>query len=203
MGATSWPIWTLHPTKFSLRLGKFVFIHTRIWWASGLHGNSPMSLRRCEWRVCGRGQTTSKPSIHNAPFCGLWNCSGNPRKPYDGWNFSGWKINVCKMKGLIVHPIVWEHWNGILKVPTGFPKFSMEFPGLELMASTLGSTFRKEELGVWFPPTTSPPLQVTFNGLSLKIFIQYSWVDGGEDFIQHGVIQALPEGKRSKKYSSM
>ena len=27
------------------------------------------------------------------------------------------KINVCKMKGLIVHPIVWEHLCGILKVP--------------------------------------------------------------------------------------
>ena len=39
----------------------------------------PMSLRRCEWRVCGRGQTTSKPSIHIAPSYGLRNCSGKPQ----------------------------------------------------------------------------------------------------------------------------
>ena len=163
-----------------------------------------MSLRRYEWRMCGCGQTTSRPSIHNALSCGLWNCLGNPKQTSDEWNFSGWTINVCKMKGLIVHPIVWEHWCGILKVPTWFPKFPMEFPGLELMASTLGSTFRKEELGVCFPPTSSPPPQVTFNEvLSLKIFIWYSWLDGGGDFIQHEVFQALPEGTRSKKYSSL
>ena len=31
------------------------------------------------------------------------------------------------MKGLIVHPAIWEHLCGILKVPKGFPKFPMEF----------------------------------------------------------------------------
>ena len=31
------------------------------------------------------------------------------------------------MKGLIVHPIVWEHLCGILKVSRGFPKFLMEY----------------------------------------------------------------------------
>jgi hypothetical protein len=30
-----------------------------------------MPLRRGEWRVCGRGQTTSKSSIRRAPFYGL------------------------------------------------------------------------------------------------------------------------------------
>ena len=35
-------------------------------------------------------------------------------KKFNGWNFGGWKINVCKMKGFIVHPIVWEHLCGIL-----------------------------------------------------------------------------------------
>ena len=68
------------------------------------------------------------------------------------------------------------------------------------MASTLGSTFHKGEVGVWTPlvgiiSSTSP-----FNeGLSLKIFIQGSWVDGDGDFIQHEVFQALPEGKKSQK----
>ena len=71
-----------------------------------------MSLRRCEWRVCGCGQTTSKPFIHKAPSYSLRNCSGNPIfSSYGGWNFDGWKINICKMKGLIVHPIRGElHW---------------------------------------------------------------------------------------------
>ena len=44
----------------------------------------PMSLRHCEWRVCGCGQTTSKPSIHKAPFYGLRNCFGSPKKTSDG-----------------------------------------------------------------------------------------------------------------------
>jgi hypothetical protein len=38
------------------------------------------------------------------------------------------KISLCKMKELIVHPIVQEHLCGNLKVPIGFPKFPMEFP---------------------------------------------------------------------------
>jgi hypothetical protein len=38
----------------------------------------PLSLRRSEWRVWFRGQTTSKPSIRNAPSYGLQNCSGSP-----------------------------------------------------------------------------------------------------------------------------
>jgi hypothetical protein len=57
------------------------------------------------------------------------------------------------MKGLIVHPVVWEHLCGILKVSKGFPKLPMKFPG----------------------------------------------VDGGGDFIQREVFQALPEGKGNQK----
>ena len=34
-----------HPTIFSLHLGKLVLIYTRIWWVSGLHGNSLNALR--------------------------------------------------------------------------------------------------------------------------------------------------------------
>ena len=47
----------------------------------------------------------------------------------NGWNVGRWKFKVCKVKGLIVHPMVWEHLCGILKVSIGFPKFPMEFPG--------------------------------------------------------------------------
>jgi hypothetical protein len=32
-----------YPTKFHLHLNKFVLIPTRIWWASNLHGNSPLA----------------------------------------------------------------------------------------------------------------------------------------------------------------
>ena len=57
-------------------------------------------------------------------------------------NFGKWKINVCKMKGLVVmpithsssewfnfpeEPIVWEYMCGILKPPRRFHEFPMEF----------------------------------------------------------------------------
>jgi hypothetical protein len=52
------------------------------------------------------------------------------------------------MKGLTVHPVIWEHLYGILKVLKGLPTFPTEFP-------------------------ISP-----FNeGLSLEIFIQALQVD--------------------------
>ena len=52
-------------------------------------------------------------------------------------------MSVCKMKGLIVHLVVREPLCGILKV------FKLVIERvLELMASTLGSTFGKEEVGV-------------------------------------------------------
>ena len=42
MGVASWHIRTLVPTTFPLHLDGFVLIHTRICWASNLHGNSPL-----------------------------------------------------------------------------------------------------------------------------------------------------------------
>ena len=99
--------------------------------------------------------------------------------------FRRWKINVCKMKGLIIHPVILEHLCGILKVSkiiNGVPllgshtnalmqphifhyisRVVME-RGLELMASTLGSNFGKEEVGIQFPPEELSLLQV----LSMK-----------------------------------
>ena len=72
--------------------------------------------------------------------------------------------------------------------------------GLKLMAGTLGSTFRKGEVGIQIPHLASSPPQVLLDeGLSLKIFIQDSWVDGGGDFIRREVFQALPEGKKNQK----
>jgi hypothetical protein len=56
------------------------------------------------------------------------NCSGNLKKTSDGKNFNIWKTIVCKMKGLIVHPVVWEHLCAILKVPIRFIAFPMEYP---------------------------------------------------------------------------
>ena len=72
------------------------------------------------------------------------------------------------LKGSTVHPIAWEHLCGILKV---------------LIVSPAGII-----------SSASP-----FNeGLGLNFFIQDSRVDGGGDFIQREVFQALPEGKRSQ-----
>ena len=94
----------------------------------GQGGGVAMSLRRCEWRVWFCRQTTSKPFVHRSPSYSLWNCLGNPNFFSDRWNFSRWRINVCKVKGLIVHMVTWEHLCEILKVPRGFLVFPMEFP---------------------------------------------------------------------------
>ena len=91
-----------------------------------------MSLRRCEWGVCGHGQTTSRASIHNAPSYSLQNCSSCPKKTYGEWIFSGWKFDVL----LIVHSIVWENLRGVLEVLIGFPKFPMEFLWREVEISS-------------------------------------------------------------------
>jgi hypothetical protein len=32
-----------------------------------MHTSEAVSLRHCEWGVCGRGQTVSKPFVHIAP----------------------------------------------------------------------------------------------------------------------------------------
>ena len=61
---------------------------------------------------------------------------GQSKKNTDGWTYNGWKINVCRMKGSVVHPVVWEHLCGIWKVPivpNGVPR-------------------GKEAVGVWVPP---------------------------------------------------
>ena len=82
-----------------------------------------MPLRRCEWRVWFREQTTYKPFIHSAPSYGLWNFSGNPKNTPYRWNFNGWKMNVCKMKGWL---FIWLY-EGIYVGFWRFPKFPMEF----------------------------------------------------------------------------
>ena len=38
-------------------------------------------------------------------------------KNSDWWNFNRWKINVCKMKGLIVRPVICEHLCGLWRFP--------------------------------------------------------------------------------------
>ena len=73
--------------------------------------------------------------------------------------------------------------------------------GLELMASTLGSTFWKEEVGVWFPLMTSPPPQVIcYERLSLKNCMQYLWGDGGGYFIQREVFKLYLRGIEAKNW---
>ena len=56
---------------------------------------------------------------------GIYRATWKKIKTSNKWNFSRWEIDVCKMKASIVHPVVWEHLCGILKVP----KFPMGFPG--------------------------------------------------------------------------
>ena len=70
---------------------------------------SPTSPSHCKWRVCGHGQTTSKPHpmVYKTTRA-YW------KKSSSVWKFGGWKIKVCMMKELIVHPTVWENLCGTL-----------------------------------------------------------------------------------------
>ena len=121
-----------------------------------------MSMRHCEWRVCAREQTTlSHPFIKSHPTV---------------YKFARatWKklmmneINVCKMKELIIHPIVWAHLCGTLKVPMGSPKYPMEFPGGEFYWK------RKEQSGNLENPTQMLSYNqlnfISFQGLVLIIW---------------------------------
>ena len=72
--------------------------------------------------------------------------------------------------------------------------------GLELMASSLGSTFRKKEVGIRNLSVGIISFASPFNeGVTLENCIQALWEDRGGDFIQHEVFRALLEGKRSQR----
>ena len=87
-----------------------------------------MSLRRCEWRVSGSGQTTSKSAIHNTPSYGLRNFLGSSKKiPMNEISADenkclqdeGVDCSSHRMRAFCM---------GFLKVLIGFPTFPMEFP---------------------------------------------------------------------------
>ena len=121
-----------------------------------------MSLRRCEWRVCGHGQTTSKPSIHSGPSSGLWHCSGNLEKIADGWNSSGCKINARKMKGLIVSS---HHMRPFARDFEGSRRVPYVPHGVPLWREPLG-TFK-------IPPTQM--LSYNYSSLNLFHFKVWRW----------------------------
>ena len=104
-------------------------LHLWRWWTSSKFAQKhPMSLRHCEWRVCGHGHTASKPSIHRAPSYSLQNYSGSLKKKiwmdeilaeeksmftrWRGWLFISSYESIC----------VW-FW----RFPKDSPKFPMEF----------------------------------------------------------------------------
>ena len=83
-----------------------------------------MSLRCCEWRVCGRGQTTSKPSIHKVLTYSLRHCSSSLRKNF--WLMIFWQMKTQCL----------QHEGGWLFIPSyesicvgfwRFPKGSLSF----------------------------------------------------------------------------
>jgi hypothetical protein len=85
------------------------------WW-----GLQPMSLRRCEWRVCFREQTTSKPSNHNAPSYGVWSLSGSPEKTFQRMKIQGLQNEGVDCSSGGTRAFVSDFWR--------FPKFPMKFP---------------------------------------------------------------------------
>jgi hypothetical protein len=98
--------------------------HTQVRWPTmAILSSVAAAYFLCSTLICHvtearfRRQPTSKPSIHNSSSYGVRKFSAVWEKTTDGWTYSGWKVNVCKMKGLIVRPVVWEHLCGIWKVP--------------------------------------------------------------------------------------
>ena len=66
-----------------------------------------MSLRYCEWRVHGPGQTTSKPFIHRVPSYGLQKLFEQPgKKLLTDEILVDENSLFARVKGLIVHHIV-------------------------------------------------------------------------------------------------
>ena len=59
-----------YPTRFPLYLNKFVLIHTRIRWASGLHGNSP--LMRCHVFMCALWSISFLSWLQGASYICMW-----------------------------------------------------------------------------------------------------------------------------------
>ena len=100
---------------------------------------------------------------------------GQPKKkPFDKWNCSRWKINVCKMKGLIVHPIVWEHLCGILKILIKFPKFPLKF--LQILNFISFQSWSSKGTWSWWPLSSL--------SLSLSRSLAHSWRTGIVSFLQ-------------------
>ena len=157
-------------------------------------GDTSTHVTKALWMegVC-RGQTASKPSIHRAPSYGLWNYSSNQKK-----------VSLDILWGI---PLGFKEPFGNLQNPTQM----LSYKWLNLISSQGWSS--KGAWSWWLVPillegrgrSLNSPVGIissanpSIETLSLKNFIQDSWVDGGGDFIQHEVFQALPEGKRSKE----
>ena len=83
-----------------------------------------MSPRRCERRVSFGGADHIQAIHSNCPILRSEKLLVQPRKKTS----DGWKINIYKMKELIVHVVVWEHlWDfecsqQFPKVPNGVPR---------------------------------------------------------------------------------
>ena len=94
----------------------------------------------CHWGVVNRGCVVMGIPHPKHPFTAphptvYETARATRKKTYGRWIFSRWKINAYKMKGLIVHSIVWENLCGILEVLIEFPKFPKEFLWMEVEIS--------------------------------------------------------------------
>ena len=138
-----------------------------------------MSPSRCERRVCGRGQTTSKPSIHRAPSYGLRNCFGKLH----------WELREPSK----------SHTNALTQpVKSHFTPRLVIKKGLELMASTLGSTFQKDEVGVWTRPPWHHLLCKSFeNSFKIREWMKVEISSNVKYF------ELYPRGRKAKNWGNI
>lgn len=117
------------------------------------------------------------------------------------------------MKGVIVHPIVLEHlcvnlqnltqMTFIQLVKFHFVLMLVMTKGLQLMASTLGSAFQKEDVGLRISPLASSlPQVLLMEDLVLKNSSKIHEYEGRE-FIQHELFQAYPRGRDARCWSNL
>ena len=85
----------------------FCLWNNRITWKSVV--GPFMSLRRCKMKGVWSWADHIQAIHSQSPILRSMKLQGRPTKTTSKrWNFGRWKINVCKMKGLIVYFIGWD-----------------------------------------------------------------------------------------------
>jgi hypothetical protein len=101
-----WQGWQGWLWKFSSLKSIFFFFGwgKRVWSFWGLEVSDTSSIK-----FLNLFRSEPHPTVYETARA-VW------KKTFDEWNCSRWKIDVCKLKGFIVHPFVWERLCGNIQM---------------------------------------------------------------------------------------